>query len=192
MKKFLIVVILSLMVLLYLNRDKVIENDEKIYDRLEWTSDYQSYECDNKGHDHDSNEYTGDDGGKFHSIRAYAFYESEWYDWNGLSYTDPYTGNHISDVKDTDYDHIIPLAYAHNHGGSSWSPEKKKRFADDPSNGVCVNRHDNRAKGAKGPSEWMPERNQKWYCEQWLRIAKEWNLEIEEADMRTINGILGR
>lgn len=161
------------------------------YDRDLYTSSYQYYECDDPEHVwHDANEYTGDDGGEFSSIRAYGFYESKWYDADTDSYTDPYT-NETVDVsedgpKGYDWDHIIPLAYADAHGANGWSEEEKKAFADDPMVGVCVNASDNRSKGSDGPSEWLPDENVGDYCYTWLLIASEYGLSIAEEDMEVI------
>lgn len=150
------------------------------YERDEWTSDSQLYEC-YKNHGCDE---------KYTSIRKYSFYESEWYNWDDNYYVDPYTEQVINDVRQTDYDHIIPLAYVNSHGGEQWNDEKKKEFADDPSNGVCVNIHDNREKGAKGPSEWLPDENKVDYCYTWLVISDHYGLSISDDDMNTIKSVL--
>lgn len=166
------------------------DESEPVYDRNEWTSSYQWYKCNEPNHDHNSNDYNGDDDGEYRSIRAYSYYESVWYDWETERYLDPYTNEWIENVKETDYDHIIPLAYANAHGAAQWGEEKKKAYADDPSVGVCCNSSDNRAKGAKGPSEWLPEENVEMYCYTWLVIAEEYNLTLSEKDLATINEVL--
>ena len=38
------------------------------------------------------------------------------------------TGTPLSDASDVDIDHIMPLSYAHRHGGFSWSPPKKNNL----------------------------------------------------------------
>lgn len=161
------------------------------YDRDLYTSSSQYYECEDPEHDwHNSNGYTGDDDGEYTSVRAYGFYESKYYDGESDSYTDPYT-NETSDVSESgpkgyDWDHVIPLAYADSHGTNAWTEEQKKAFADDPLVGVCVNASDNRAKGAKGPSEWLPDENVDDYCYTWLVISSEYGLSISQEDMDTI------
>ena len=172
-----------------LNNIKIEEANNSSYDRNEWTSSYQSYICE-KGHDHNKNNYKYDDNGKFKSIRAYSYFESKWYNWNNDSYTDPYTGETIYDISKTDYDHIIPLAYVNAHGGSNWTSEEKKSFADNPSVGVCTNNSSNRAKSAKGPSEWLPDINKEAYCYSWLVIANDFNISLSQNDYDTIVDIL--
>lgn len=167
-------------------------DDYSSYDRTEWTSKYQYYSCKDLDHNDDG---TLDCPGKYSSIRKYSFYESDWYDWEKDQYIDPYTNDVITDISKVDYDHIIPLAYAHAHGAALWTEEQKREFADDPTVGVCCSQFDNRAKGAKGPSEWMPSANQASYCYTWLIIANRFNLWLEQEDydviIKTLKGYKG-
>ncbi len=159
---------------------KVDDGDGSKYDRDQYTSDYQSYTCD-KSHDCEK---------EYNSIRKYSFYECEWYDFDTGLYVDPYNGETTDTIKGMDYDHIIPLAYADAHGGYEWTEEQKRAYADDPFVGVCVNAHDNRAKGAKGPSEWLPNVNVEDYCYTWLVIAEHYGLSIAQEDMDVIKSCL--
>ena len=161
------------------------------YDRGEWTSSYQWYECLDDTHDHETRDgYAADDGGEFRSIRAYGYYESIWFDWETMLYQDPYTGKTVDGVDKCDYDHIVPLAYVNAHGGCNWGEETKKAFADDPSVGVCCNGHDNRVKGAKGPSEWLPEVNQAAYCYTFLKVCVEHGLTVSQEDFDVFRVVL--
>ena len=161
------------------------------YDRDDWTSSSQYYECnDIENHKHNNNDYNGDDNGEFGSIRAYSYYESEWYDWDLNEYIDPYSNETIYSIKECDYDHIIPLAYANNHGAASWSNEEKKAYADDPTVGVNCYASENRSKQAKGPSEWLPSTNVADYCYTWLVIADKYDLSISQDDMDIIKQVL--
>lgn len=142
------------------------------YDRDEWTSASQSYEF---------------KGEKYSSIRKYSYYASK--NMNDQGYVDPYTNEYL-ELNGGDYDHIIPLAYAHLYGGYKWSDVEKKAFADDPRVGVVVNSSDNKSKGAKGPSEWLPKANLEDYAFTWLVIASEYDLSINKEDMDTIMKLL--
>lgn len=141
---------------------------ETQYDRGSYTSSTQSYYF---------------NGEEYDSIRSYAYNASKWM-VDGI-YTDPYTGEAIS-IESTDYDHIIPLHYANMHGAEEWADTAKREYADDPFVGVVVNSGDNRAKGDKGPSEWLPEENVEDYCYTWLVIAAEYDLSMDSDDMETI------
>ena len=51
-----------------------------------------------------------------------------------------------------DVDHIVPLKHAYSNGGSSWSREEKKRFANDYDNLLAVDgerNHKNNGTGKK-------------------------------------------
>jgi hypothetical protein len=72
--------------------------------------------------------------------------------WN-----DPYTGRIFTDSSDMDVDHIVPLAWAHVNGADRWDSEKRRTFANDPVNLMAVDARENRSKGARGPTDWMPQ-----------------------------------
>ena len=85
---------------------------------------------------------------------------------------DPYSGNTYSNASDLDIDHVIPLKWAHEHGGANWSAQKKQIFANDPRNLLAVDNGLNRSKGAKGPDQWMPP-NHVYRCDylaHWQRV----------------------
>lgn len=100
-------------------------------------------------------------------------------------YKDPYTDTEITDIKILDFDHIIPLNYISKYGDIEWSNEQKNKFAQDENVGVSVLNKENRRKGAKGPSEWLPKVNQGDYCYTWLLLAKEWGLALRQQDIDT-------
>ncbi len=69
---------------------------------------------------------------------------------------DPYSAQVWYEASELDIDHIVPLKWAHGHGGDVWSPEVKRQFANDPANLIAVEDNLNQTKGAKGPDEWLP------------------------------------
>ena len=77
---------------------------------------------------------------------------------------DPFSGTTLTKASDLDVDHIIPLKWAHDHGGADWSARKKELFANDPVNLLAVDDGLNQAKGARGPDEWLPP-NQAFRCD---------------------------
>ena len=116
----------------------------------------------------------------------YAWHISEWLiknDETGFEYVDPYTNLIITDTKKIDYDHIIPLLYAHQHGASEWDNEKKNKFSYDLMVGVDVSASENRSKQAKGPSEYLPKANKEDYCYTFFTIASEYGLSMTKRDL---------
>ena len=105
---------------------------------------------------------------------------------------DPYTGDTYTLASDLDIDHVIPLNYAHLHGGAVWSAFVKKLFANDPENLLAVDDGENQSKSAKGPSEWMPP-DENYHCEyvrRWGFVVNKYELEISSGDVATINQVL--
>ena len=92
----------------------------------------------------------------------------------------PYTGRTLTRATDIDIDHVIPLAYAYDHGGQAWSRAKKIKFANDPFNLLAVEDRINRSKGKKGIDNWQPPRKVFWkiYQRLWRRVSKEYNVVI--------------
>ncbi|MDB2445468.1 HNH endonuclease, partial [Gammaproteobacteria bacterium] len=104
---------------------------------------------------------------------------------------EPYAGNVVDLASDLDVDHVIPLAYAHAHGGSTWSAEQRRRFATDERNLLLVDDGENRRKGAKGPSEYLPRKEfQCQYAKIWNLIALEYQISIAAPDKKTMTSIV--
>jgi hypothetical protein len=106
--------------------------------------------------------------------------------WN-----DPYTGEIFMNSKDLDIDHMVPLAYAHARGSHSWDADKRRQFANDPVNLFAVKASENRAKGAKGPLEWLPP-NKDYQCSyvtRFHRIMKTYDLEYADWEKAKITSL---
>lgn len=107
---------------------------------------------------------------------------------------DPYSGENITSASMIDIDHIVPLNYAVKMGAENWDANKKQQFANDPDNLLAVSSRENRSKGAKGPSEYMPP-NKAYHCEyatKFSSIVKKYNLNVTGSDKRALSqGIQG-
>lgn len=104
----------------------------------------------------------------------------------------PYTGEIFTDASDLDIDHIVPLKEAHVSGGEHWAGEKKRAFANDPDNLLATKASANRAKGSKGPSEWLPDLNRCEYAARWLLVKSKYGLAIDSAErLALIEVVLG-
>ena len=85
---------------------------------------------------------------------------------------DEYTGKIFKVAVQVDIDHVIPLMYAHTHGGDRWPPEKKLQFANDPMNLMLVDKSEIRKKRDRGPDRYLPrEEFQCEYAGMWKAIA---------------------
>jgi hypothetical protein len=94
-------------------------------------------------------------------------------------------------AKNIDIDHLIPLKNAHISGGSEWSSEEKKVFANDPENLVVTNLKYNRQKGALGIDGWLPiKKNYACkYIKKWIYIKNKYQLTILQDEVNTIETI---
>ena len=94
----------------------------------------------------------------------------------------PYTGRLIYDPSELDADHIVPLKWAWEHGAEKWDDAKREMFANDQFNIALVSNYINRAKGAKGPEEWLPPNlcNGYLYVLRFIAICDKYDLEYDK------------
>jgi hypothetical protein len=120
---------------------------------------------------------------KFRAIDNCVVESGEW--------AGPYSGEIFRSARDIDIDHVIPLNYASQNGGFSWSLQKKEAFANDPLNLLAVSSTENRKKGAKGPAKYLPTGIYECpYVKRWLAIAAKYELTLAFDDLEKITDIL--
>ena len=99
----------------------------------------------------------------------------------------PYSGGSTTSASQIDIDHIIPLRWAHGHGGDRWSGARKRSFANDPDNLLATSSSANRSKGAKGPGQWMPAINRCSYAQRWEGLIGKYGLLITTREVVAID-----
>jgi len=101
----------------------------------------------------------------------------------------PYSGVKITDPSKIDIDHVIPLSYAAKTGGQEWSAEKKTAFANDLDNLLATSAKENRSKGDKGPSKYMPplKAYRCNYAKTFTTLVYKYDLTIPEADYEALS-----
>lgn len=108
---------------------------------------------------------------------------------------DPYTGETFTNPRQVDIDHRVPLEEAYGSGGHDWPREKRAAYANDltdPLTLVTVSAAANRAKGSKGPEEWLPPR-QEYICAyvaDWIAVKARWQLTMDERERVTVGNIV--
>jgi hypothetical protein len=128
-----------------------------------------------------------------------------------------YAGNDIvcataNDVaKKIQIDHIIPLGYVNDHGGSSWSQDERVEYANDYGEStkgtygttgtddyancnvlIAVDSTQNMQKSDQGPAEWLPTNKGFWYiyaCK-WIQIADNYDISVTQADWNELRQIV--
>lgn len=104
---------------------------------------------------------------------------------------DDYTGKVFKVAVQIDIDHVIPLMYAHTHGGDRWPPGKKLQFANDPINLMLVEKREIRRKSERGPDRYLPRKEfQCEYVNLWNAIADKYDLTLENRDKNEITKVL--
>ncbi|GAB2883743.1 DUF1524 domain-containing protein [Microbulbifer echini] len=107
---------------------------------------------------------------------------------------DPYTGSFYSRASDLDVEHIVPLKWAHDHGGAKWSRKLKRQFAEDIDNLWLVDDGRNQSKGHKGPDQWMPPYAPvgKIYVQRFISIVEKYNLSLSSAESQQLRSMVGK
>ncbi len=108
---------------------------------------------------------------------------------------DPYTGERFTDPTMIDIDHRVPLEEAYGSGGYAWSRERRAAYANDlsdPLTLLAASREANRAKGAKGPEDWLPPKRDGvcLYVADWIAVKARWTLSMDERERVTVGNIL--
>jgi len=103
-------------------------------------------------------------------------------------WTDPYSGDLITNPSLVDVDHIVALRDAHDSGGHLWAPKRRESFANSLEGLVASGRSTNRSKGSRGPDEWLPPLTSYrcQYIENWLAVKSSWELELAEDESARI------
>lgn len=102
---------------------------------------------------------------------------------------DPYSDEIITNPKEADVDHHIPLGRAAMSGGQNFDKKTKQKYANDLDLLVVTTAKQNRAKGAKGPSEWLPP-NKDSHCEYaklYVFVATKYSLSLTKEDKSALN-----
>lgn len=96
----------------------------------------------------------------------------------------PYDKVTFTDSRLLDIDHVVPLSYSAQHGGQAWDLAKKEAFANDMTQLLAISATENRGKGDKGPSEYMPpERDFACtYSKIWVNTVSKYGITITEKD----------
>lgn len=102
---------------------------------------------------------------------------------------DPYSGKKITNSREIDIDHVIPLSNAARRGGQDWSAEKKEEFANDPDNLLATSAKENRSKGDKGPGKYMPPLKSYHcqYAKTYTSLSYKYDLTITKSDYKVLN-----
>jgi len=115
------------------------------------------------------------------------------------TWADPYTGRTLTfdDLKDPhqsqaiQIDHVVPLAEAWRSGASTWSAQRRHRFANDLDVLLAADGPTNAAKGDGDPAAWRPRKAfQCEYAVRWVAVKSEWRLAADRSEVRALREML--
>ncbi|MCO7227564.1 YHYH domain-containing protein [Pleionea sp. CnH1-48] len=104
---------------------------------------------------------------------------------------DPFSGKTFTKASDLDIDHLVPLMWAHNHGGYAWTRKQRRAFANDHENLLVVWDKLNSEKGAAGPDAWLPPRKT-YHCEyvkKFDEVVRKYKLVYRDAEREFIKKV---
>ena len=111
----------------------------------------------------------------------------DWFsEYDGVLHTDP---------SDLDIDHFIPLKEAWDSGAWAWSASQRQKFANDlsdPRSLIAVTAGQNRSKGDKDLSNWLPPRQEALctYVSTWVAVKAKWKLSMDQSEWGRAKNIL--
>jgi hypothetical protein len=111
----------------------------------------------------------------------------------GGKWRSEYDGKTTSKASDLDIDHLVPLAEAWRSGAWAWSPTQRQAFANDLSEGaalVAVSLGQNRSKGDKDVSDWLPSRGVCGYVYNWITVKIKYSLTVDSKEMLTLQSYI--
>ena len=90
-------------------------------------------------------------------------------------------------TAETDIEHIVALAEAHDSGIAD---DRRRAFASDLDNLTIADPTVNRSKIAKDAAEWRPLRHGAWFAQRVIKVKLEYGLSIDPAERDALEGLL--
>ena len=98
----------------------------------------------------------------------------------------------FTSIRQTDIEHRVPAAEAHDSGLCAADRDTRRRFARDLTNltlaAPTLNRH---RKSDKDPAEWLPKKDPVPYGLMWLQTKLDYGLTIDPAERDALAVLLG-
>ena len=122
------------------------------------------------------------------TTNRYQRHEQLVYDQLGMDKT-PYTCSAIdNNLRNTDVEHIVALAEAHDSG---LSPDQMLEFSGDILNLTVAMPRENRiVKSDKDAADYLPSRNQCWFASRVVRVKVRWGLSVDWKEYVSLAAVL--
>jgi hypothetical protein len=108
-------------------------------------------------------------------------------------WTSAYDGLVVTNARELDIDHIVPVKEANRSGARGWSAEQRSKFYNDSANLVAVSATSNRSKGDSDPGHWRPPLRTYWcdYAKGYAAIKVRYQLTVDQDEKSAISQMLG-
>ena len=110
--------------------------------------------------------------------------QSSGYDRDNWSYDSSAARARLGCSRDEHVDHIVALKEAYDSGGSAWTFQRKREFANDPLNQWCLNARVNISKSDSDLAEWSGGtcEQRKFIAERTRQVKAKYSLSIDPAE----------
>lgn len=109
------------------------------------------------------------------------------------SWFSTYDGKTLSNPSEVDIDHVVALKEAWDSGARSWSPAKRRAYANDLGDEralIAVSARANRAKSDKDPAQWLPIPAARCeYVSNWVAVKSRWGLSIDVVEKAALEKV---
>lgn len=102
----------------------------------------------------------------------------------------PYTCVQFGSSRETEIEHMVAVAQAHDSGLCMADQQTKRRFASDLRNLTLAAPAVNRQKGARDAAEWLPETNRCWFAGRVVEVRKAYALTIDRREAAALESVL--
>lgn len=112
---------------------------------------------------------------------------------NSGEWVSSYDGVKVTNAKDLDIDHMVPLAEAWRSGASQWDAATRQAYANDlgyENSLIAVTASSNRSKSDKDPAKWLPDTDACVYVNHWVMVKYRWNLSVDTTEKDKILQVL--
>jgi hypothetical protein len=108
-------------------------------------------------------------------------------------WTSAYDGVVVTNARDLDIDHIVPVKEANRSGARNWSTEQRAKFYNDSENLIAVSASSNRSKGDSDPAKWRPQSRAYWcdYATSYAGTKIRYHLTVDQDEKAALQQMLG-
>jgi len=106
-----------------------------------------------------------------------------------------YDGLLLTDFSKLDIDHVVALGEAWDSGASTWTADRRMRFANDLDVSwalIAVSAASNRSKSDEDPADWLPPDSDDLcpFISAWIAVKVRWDLSIDQRERDALAGLV--